>query len=66
MGNKSDMPLNVKDLITVDQAAELCGVDRRTIYNWLRAGTAPRHERLGDRYFFYREDAEQRRKERRG
>lgn len=55
---QNDMTLNVNDLITVKQLADLWQVSRQTIYNRLEMGTAPAHERIGGRFYFSRTDAE--------
>lgn len=52
------MALNIDDFLTVQEAAEMLGVSRQTIYNRIKAGTAPAHVRLGDRLFFERADVE--------
>lgn len=56
--------MNLDDLITLPQTVKLMGVSRQTVYNWLRDGTAPKHERKGDRYYFDRNDALRVKKER--
>jgi hypothetical protein len=43
MEQKLPEPLNMKDMknrkyITINEAVEICGVTRRTIYNWLTEG----------------------------
>jgi predicted DNA-binding transcriptional regulator AlpA len=45
---------NFNNLISLTELAKLRHVSRQTIYNWLKRGTAPRHERIGGRYYFYR------------
>ena len=52
------MALNGNDFLTVTQCASVLEESRQTIYNRLKRGTAPKHERIGNRYFFYRADAE--------
>jgi predicted DNA-binding transcriptional regulator AlpA len=56
------MQLNTNNLITLPQLVKLCKVSRQTVYNWIENGTAPRYERIGGRYFFYRDDSEAKRK----
>ena len=55
--NKMTKPSSIKDLITLTELARLRRVSRQTIYNWLQQGKAPRHERIGGRFYFYRSDA---------
>lgn len=51
------MLLNDNDLIPITEFARLSGWTRQTIYNWLKRGDAPNFKKIGDRYYFYREDA---------
>ncbi len=50
--------------MSVDEAAELMGVSRGTIYNLVKRGLLPKHERMvgkgrgGERIFFLRSDLE--------
>jgi excisionase family DNA binding protein len=53
------MQLNTKDLMTLPELVKMLGVSRQTVYNWLDADTAPKHERLGGRYFFYRDSVKE-------
>jgi predicted DNA-binding transcriptional regulator AlpA len=55
---ENDKPMNFKDFITVSDLASSCDVTRRTVYNWLKAGKAPRHEVMSDdRIYFYPQEA---------
>lgn len=46
-------------LLTVRQAADLLGTSAANLYQWIAAGTAPRHIRLGKRAIRFRpEDIE--------
>jgi len=49
----------IKDFLTPDELAKLKGVDRRTIYNWIRLDIAPPYVEFGGRRWFYKEVAEQ-------
>jgi predicted DNA-binding transcriptional regulator AlpA len=57
MSIENDMPLNLNELISLAKFARLANISRQTIYNRLKNGTAPRHERIDGHYYFYRSDA---------
>ena len=48
------MQLNPNDFLSVSEFARLKSVSRKTVYNWIKAGTAPRHERFSNGYLFYK------------
>lgn len=43
-----------KDLMTVSDLAASESVDRKTVYNWISRGVAPKHIQLCGTYYFYR------------
>lgn len=51
--------LDTNDLMTPSELARQRGVTRKTVYNWLKAGTAPPHEIICGHIFFYRSKATQ-------
>ena len=56
----SDMEVQVEKICySVDEAAELLGVCRATLYNRIRAGDGPMRQYIGRRLVFSRESLEQ-------
>lgn len=45
----------LRQILDADQAAELLGIARRTLWRWAREGMVP-HRRLGGRHFSFRRD----------
>jgi predicted DNA-binding transcriptional regulator AlpA len=52
------MSLITQDFYTAQELAELKGVTLRSVYSWIKKGLAPRHEKLGGLYWFYRKEAD--------
>jgi DNA-binding transcriptional MerR regulator len=50
--------MNVNDLLSISQVAEMKDVSARTVHSWIKRGIAPTHHRLGDRTFFEKQAAE--------
>jgi len=47
-GNQSaDAPAAAPELMTLRQAAQLCGVSERTLWGWARDGNAPPPVKIG-------------------
>jgi group I intron endonuclease len=44
------------ELVSMQQAVKLTGFTRQTLYNRIKAGTAPAHEHVAGRYLFYLSD----------
>lgn len=44
-----------RQLLDADQAADLLGIERRTLWRWAREGMVP-HRRLGGRLLSFRRD----------
>lgn len=47
------MPEN--NYLSIDQTAEILDISRNTLYDWIKEGTAPKHERIMERYAFYKD-----------
>lgn len=43
LGGGHHLRVVLKDHLTPPDVAKLCGVDQKSIWNWCRAGTGPRH-----------------------
>jgi excisionase family DNA binding protein len=54
---------NIKNLITVKQAAVILNVSRQTIYNQIKQGTAPGHERVAGKLLFHKDAVLQRKRQ---
>lgn len=50
--------MNHNDLLTIQGVADLLGVSRQTIYNWMESGTSPPFLRVGGRTLFQRGEVE--------
>jgi predicted DNA-binding transcriptional regulator AlpA len=47
MPSSTTIPESVPELLTLRQAAELCGVSDRTLWGWARNGIAPPPAKIG-------------------
>lgn len=45
-----------REVVTVNQAMEICGVSRRTVYNWIMEGKVERIYTAGNTPRIYKED----------
>lgn len=53
----SEITASYKDLgklVNISTYARLAGISRKTVHNWLKAGTAPRHVLVCGNVYFYR------------
>lgn len=39
--------------LSIDETAEKLDISRNTLYDWIKDGKAPKHERIMGRYAFY-------------